>query len=191
MLDMGFIRDIKTIIASLPLERHSLFFSATFTPEIESIMNSFVKDYVKISVKTGETSQNVNQDVIRVKSHDEKIPKLEELLGSEEFKKVIIFVRTKRGVDKLDKHLYEKGFRVDSIHGNKSQPQRKKALENFKRDHANILVATDVAARGLDVPNITHVINYDMPDSYEDYVHRIGRTGRASQIGYALTFVEG
>lgn len=190
MLDMGFIQDVKLIISGLPEERHSMFFSATITPEIEKIMNSFVRDYVKVSVKTGDTAQNINQDIIRVKDKSEKVLKLEELLISSELKKVLIFVKTKYNVDKLDKHLYGKGFKVNCLHGNKSQYQRARALESFKKGEVNILVATDVAARGLDVPNVTHVINFDMPDTYEDYVHRIGRTGRASQIGNALTFVE-
>jgi ATP-dependent RNA helicase RhlE len=191
MLDMGFINDIKSIISQLPVARHSLFFSATMTPEVERVMNAFVKDFVKVSVKTGETSDNVYQDIIRVNNKDEKISKLEELLNTPDFVKTIIFVRTKHGADKLDKHLYDKGFRVNSLHGDKPQSKRKRALESFKSGSTNVLVATDVAARGLDVPNITHVINFDMPESYQDYVHRIGRTGRASNVGYALTFVEG
>lgn len=191
MLDMGFLPDIKSIISMLPEVRHSLFFSATLTNQVENIMKLFVQDYVKVSVKTGDTSDKVDQDVIHVESHEEKLIKLEEMLGAEEFAKVIVFVRTKAGVEKLDNHLYKKGFKVNSIHGNKSQPKRKRALESFKNGSASILIATDVAARGLDVPNVSHVINYDMPDTYEDYVHRIGRTGRASQTGKAFTFVEG
>jgi superfamily II DNA/RNA helicase len=160
-------------------------------PGVERVMSMFVKEYVSVSVKTGETADNINQDVIHVTNRDEKVLKLEELLLSDQLQKVIIFVRTKIGVEKLDDHLYRKGFKVDSLHGNKTQSKRKRALANFKNGSANILVATDVAARGLDVPNVTHVINFDMPDTYEDYIHRIGRTGRASQIGNALTFVEG
>jgi ATP-dependent RNA helicase RhlE len=191
MLDMGFINDIKLIISQLPEDRHSMFFSATMNPGVERVMSMFVKEYVSVSVKTGETADNINQDVIHVTNRDEKVLKLEELLLSDQLQKVIIFVRTKIGVEKLDDHLYRKGFKVDSLHGNKTQSKRKRALANFKNGSANILVATDVAARGLDVPNVTHVINFDMPDTYEDYIHRIGRTGRASQIGNALTFVEG
>lgn len=190
MLDMGFIHDIRFIISKLAEQRQSLFFSATITPEIEKLISIFAKNYVKVSVRTGETTDNVHQDVIRVKDHSEKISKLEELLSGEELKKAIIFVKTKYGVDKLDQILYKKGYRVDCIHGNKTQSRRKKALDAFKKGHNNILVATDVAARGIDVPDITHVINYDMPATYEDYVHRIGRTGRADKTGIALTFVE-
>ncbi len=190
MLDMGFIQDIRSIISELPQNRHSLFFSATLDRNIEDIMNSFVRDYVKISVKTGETSDNVNQDVIYVRNKDEKLGKLEEMLADEAFKKVIVFVRTKIGVEKLDSHLYRKGYKVESLHGNKTQNRRKRALDAFKRGHASILIATDVAARGLDVPNVTHVVNFDMPATYEDYTHRIGRTGRGNQIGQAYTFIE-
>jgi superfamily II DNA/RNA helicase len=191
MLDMGFVKDIKAIIAKLPEQRHSMFFSATMSQDVENVMNLITKDYIKVSVKTGDTSANINQDIIRVKNRDEKMAKLEELLATEDFKKVIIFVRTKHGVDKIDDELYKKGFKVDCIHGNKTQGSRRKALENFKTGRADILVATDVAARGLDIPNVSHVINFDMPETYEDYVHRIGRTGRASKLGHALTFVEG
>lgn len=190
MLDMGFVHDVKQIIAELPKERQSLFFSATMTSEVEGILNLFSKNYEKISVKTAESSENIHQDIIEVKSREEKDIKLTELLKDEKFPKVIIFARTKRGVKKLDENLIRQGFKVESLHGNKSQPQRKRALEAFKSNRANILVATDVAARGLDVKNVSLVINYDMPETYQDYVHRIGRTGRANQIGHALTFVE-
>lgn len=190
MLDMGFVHDVKEIISKLPANRQSLFFSATMTHEVENILDIFSKTYEKISVKTAESSDNIHQDIIEVRSGEEKYTKLAELLKDENFKKVIIFARTKRGVKKLDERLYEQGFKVESLHGNKTQPQRKRALDSFRNNRANILVATDVAARGLDVKNVSHVINYDMPETYQDYVHRIGRTGRASQIGNALTFVE-
>lgn len=190
MLDMGFVKDIKYIISKVPEHRQSLFFSATMPHEVESVLNLFSRNYVKVSVKTSETSENVHQNIIEVNSKEEKEAKLQELLKKPDFKKVIIFVRTKRGVQKLDNQLNSLGFNVDSLHGNKSQPQRKRALDSFKSHRSQILVATDVAARGLDVKDVSHVINYDMPETYEDYTHRIGRTGRASAIGYALTFVE-
>lgn len=190
MLDMGFVKDVKEIISHLPERRQSLFFSATMTNEVEGVLKIFSQNPTRISVKTSQTSDNVHQDIIEVHSKDEKEAKLLELLKTPEFKKTIIFMRTKRGVQKLDEKLYDLGFRVEALHGNKSQPQRKRALENFKFGKVNILVATDVAARGLDVSDVSHVINYDMPESYEDYTHRIGRTGRAGKVGFALTFVD-
>jgi len=190
MLDMGFINDIKFLIGFLQKERQSLFFSATMDPRIEAIIHLILKpDFVKVSVKTGETAQHVDQDIIRVGSREEKIEKLAELLKRDTFERVLVFVNMKWHVDKLEKILYARGFKVESIHGDKRQTQRSRAIENFKAGKANVLLATDVAARGLDISNITHVINFDVPNSYEDYVHRIGRTGRANKTGVALTFV--
>jgi superfamily II DNA or RNA helicase len=189
MLDMGFIDDIKYLIAEMEQKRQSLFFSATLSREIQTLMRQFLKDdHVTVSVKTGETSDNIDQDIVKV-SKDKKGEKLIELLGKPEFKKVLIFVNTKRGVDNLDEFLYETGFKVSSIHGDKTQYKRQQALFRFKKDQTSILIATDVAARGLDIPNVSHVINYDAPKNYEDYVHRIGRTGRGNNTGTALTFV--
>ncbi|KKR05782.1 MAG: DNA/RNA helicase, superfamily II [candidate division WS6 bacterium GW2011_GWF2_39_15] len=191
MLDMGFIDDIKYLIARLPKERQSLFFSATTEPKVEQIMKMILKpDFVKISVKTGDTAENVDQDVIRVRDNGEKFAKLTDLLKTPEFKKVLIFVNTKRGVDKLARDLRGLKFRVESIHGDKRQRERQRAIDNFKYEDADMLIATDVAARGLDISGISHVINYDQPMTYDDYVHRIGRTGRADKKGVALTFVE-
>ncbi|MCC7304194.1 DEAD/DEAH box helicase [bacterium] len=190
MLDMGFINDIKYLIGFLAQERQSLFFSATMDHKIEEIVNMILKkDRVRVSVKKGETASHVDQDVIRVGSKEEKLAKLEELLRKDTFEKVLVFINMKWHVDKLEKELRTKGFKVESIHGDKRQSQRSRAIENFKSGRANILLATDVAARGLDISNITHVINFDVPNSYEDYVHRIGRTGRANKTGTALTFV--
>lgn len=189
MLDMGFIKDIRYIISKLPQKRHSLFFSATISPEIKSVMNGFLRNPVSVSVKTRQTAENVNQDVIKVEPHT-KIEILHELLIKVEFRKVIIFSRTKRATDKLSKVLRERGFQVATIHGNKSQAQRKTALAAFKDNKVKILLATDVVARGIDIDDVSHVINYDMPGSHEDYIHRIGRTGRANKIGQALTFIE-
>lgn len=189
MVDMGFIQDIKYLISLLPPKRQSLFFSATVSPQVKQILQSFVVDPVTVSVKKQDTSDTINQDIVRVQNGAFKIDVLTELLKKEQFKKVIIFGRTKAGVEKLSVSLFKRGFKVASIHGDKPQFKRREALRLFKEGVVNILVATDVAARGIDVPNITHVINYDQPSSYEDYVHRIGRTGRANQIGHALTFV--
>ncbi|MDP3902315.1 MAG: DEAD/DEAH box helicase [bacterium] len=189
MLDMGFIADMREIVSKLPASRHTLFFSATVSGEIERIIKEFLKDPVTISVKTQETSQSVDQDVVRLKRGDNKIDVLEKLLANSEFDKVLIFGRTKLGVEKLAEALVKKGFKAESIHGDKNQFKRQKALELFKKSHAQVLVATDVAARGLDINGVSHVINYDLPETYEDYVHRIGRTGRAGKSGKALTFV--
>ena len=191
MLDMGFSVDIKFIIGHLPKERHTLFFSATFSREIETLATSMLKSPIKISVKSGDTSKNVEQDIVRVRNKDEKYKRLCELLAQKEFGKVLIFGKTKHGVEKLSQSLHRDGIKSASIHGNKSQPQRQRALKDFKDDRVQVLVATDVAARGLDIPNVTHVINYEVPQTYDDYVHRIGRTGRAGKHGTALTFVEG
>lgn len=189
MVDIGFIKDVKYLISLLPNNRQSLFFSATVSGEIQGIINSFSREPVIISVKTAETAQNVEQDVIFVTSKEEKLTKLNNLLHQEEFKKVIIFGRTKWTVERLARTLQDFGFQVESIHGNKTQNQRLRALSMFKQDRLQVLVATDIAARGLDIDNITHVINFDEPTNYTDYVHRIGRTGRANKTGKALTFV--
>lgn len=188
MLDMGFVRDVRLIISLLPKQRQSLFFSATMTDDVRKLMPIFLHDPVMISVKSQETAVNVDQDVIPLNGRG-KMEVLTELLHQPEFEKVIIFGRTKRGVEQVSRQLYSKGFQVVALHGNKNQNQRIRALEQFKRDQANILLATDVAARGLDIANVTHVINYDLPESYEDYVHRIGRTGRAGKTGIALSLV--
>lgn len=190
MLDMGFINDIRTIMAGMPSPRHTLFFSATLSPEIERLISEFLREPVHISVKTRETAQNVEQDVVRVERGQDKLEVLHELLNKSEFSKVLIFGRTKHGVERLSQTLVGRGFKAESIHGNKKQSHRQRALALFKDNHLQILVATDVAARGLDIADVSHVINYDLPASYEDYIHRIGRTGRANKRGKALTFVE-
>lgn len=188
MLDMGFINDIKYIINKLPAQRHSLFFSATMPTSIDSLMKGFLRNPISISVKTRQSAENVNQDVIHVGTQN-KIDLLHDLLIKPAFQKVIIFLRTKRLVDKLAKSLTERGFKVVLMHGDKSQAQRNKSLLLFKNDSVKILLATDVVARGIDIDDVTHVINYDLPQTYEDYIHRIGRTGRADKIGQAITFV--
>ncbi|MCL4361798.1 DEAD/DEAH box helicase [Candidatus Dependentiae bacterium] len=189
MLDMGFINDIKHIISKLPQKRHSLFFSATIPNTIKDVMDRFLQDPVSISVKTRQSAQNVNQDIVKIDSQN-KIDVLHDLLIKPEFKKVIIFSRTKRNAEKLSRTLKERGFQVSAIHGDKSQAQRKLALSLFKDNKVKILLATDVVARGIDIDDVSHVINYDMPQTYEDYIHRIGRTGRADKIGQALTFID-
>ncbi len=190
MVDIGFIHDIKYLISLLPKKRQSLFFSATVDGKTKEILQNFVTDPITVSVKTQETAGTIEQNVIRVSDRNQKLDTLHNLLAEDGFDKVLIFGRTKWGIEKLSKALIERGFRAASIHGNKSQGQRQRALEGFKNGQINILLATDVASRGLDIENVTHVINYDEPASYEDYVHRIGRTGRAGKRGIALTFVE-
>lgn len=189
MFDMGFFHDINYLISKLPGKRHSLFFSATISPAIKTIMERFLNNPISVSVKTRQTAENVNQDIIKVNGQN-KVDLLHDLLIKPGFSKVIIFVRTKRATDKLGKQLKERGFLVSVIHGDKTQEQRKKALSLFKNDHVKILLATDVVARGIDIDDVSHVINFDLPQSHEDYIHRIGRTGRANKIGQALTFVE-
>ena len=190
MLDMGFIVSMRYILGKMSAERHTLFFSATLSREIEMLIGEFLNDPVRVSVKKHETSKNVDQDIVRVAPGKTKYDHLAELLKDREFTKVLVFGRTKHGVEKLYKSLKQQGFAVESIHGNKTHGQRQRSLGLFKDERVQILVATDVAARGLDIPKVTHVINFDQPNSYEDYVHRIGRTGRAGQTGKALTFVD-
>jgi len=189
MLDMGFLNDMKYIISKLPQTRHSLFFSATLSPAIKQIMDGFLRNPISVSVKTRQTAENINQDIINVTALN-KVDVLHDLLIKPEFNKVIIFVRTKRATDRLARNLKERGFDVATIHGDKTQEQRKKALAVFKNNQVKILLATDVVARGIDIDDVSHVINYDLPQSHEDYIHRIGRTGRANKIGQALTFIE-
>ena len=189
MLDMGFINDMKFMMGKMPKERHTLFFSATMSREIESLIRAFLREPVSISVKTGDTAKNVEQDIVKTKGQN-KLDVLHNLLGGNEFKKVLVFGRTKHGVEKLSKLLAERGIKAESIHGNKNLSRRRRALDLFKKNHVQVLVATDVAARGLDIDDVSHVINFDLPATYDDYVHRIGRTGRAGKRGKALTFLD-
>ena len=189
MLDIGFRQDIRYLIAKLPVKRQSAFFSATMNRETEEIMRAFLTDPVQISVKKTETALNIQQDVVRIKPGESKVQVLQNLLRQPEFKRVIIFGRTKHGINALEKQLYQSGFGVSAIHGNKTQGARQRSLQEFKRGRVQALLATDIAARGIDIDDVTHVINYDEPQSYQDYVHRIGRTGRAGKVGKALTFI--
>lgn len=189
MLDMGFIHDMKEILSLLPKPRQTLLFSATLSPQIEQLTRQFQTNPVKVSVKTRETLEHVDQDIVHIAHQGQKIDVLHNLLIQPDFEKVLVFGETKHGVQELSNALNVRGHRSTAIHGNKNQNARQKALQQFKRNEVKILVATDVAARGLDIPHVTHVINYDVPASYDDYVHRIGRTGRAGNPGKALTFV--
>ncbi len=190
MVDVGFIKDIKYLISLLPRVRQSLFFSATVDGKTKEILQSFVTNPVTVSVKQQDTAENIEQDIVRLTGNRQKIDVLHDLLIQPEFNKVLIFGRTKWGMEKLSHALSERGFKVASIHGNKSQNQRQKALSEFKSNRLQVLIATDVASRGIDIEDVTHVINYDAPESYEDYIHRIGRTGRAGKRGVALTFID-
>ncbi len=189
MVDIGFIQDIKYFISLLPPVRQSLFFSATISGKVNEILQGFVRNPVTASVKQQEMVENIEQEIITLKPGESKIDRLHDLLAQDEFKKVLVFGRTKWGIQKLTNELVRRGFRAAAIHGNKNQNQRQKALNMFKNDEIQVLLATDVASRGLDIEDVTHVINYDMPASLEDYIHRIGRTGRANKKGVALTFV--
>lgn len=189
MLDMGFLPDMKAIIGAMPRERQTLFFSATITPEITGLTRDFLNDPVTVSVRTTETSEHVEQDVVNYKDKNHKIELLVNMLSNETYEKVLVFGETKFGVQRLSDHLDNLGIPSAAIHGNKNQSQRQRALKAFKDEKVRVLVATDVAARGLDIPNVTHVINFDTPQTYDDYIHRIGRTGRAGARGHAHTFI--
>ena len=189
MLDMGFRDDMKFILGKMPATRQTLFFSATMSPEIKKLTEEYLKNPEFVSVVTRDTSKNVDQNVIRAKGNDEKIEKLHEVLIKDGSDKVLIFREMKHSVDSLESELKKRGFKVGAIHGDKRNRERVRTLDQFKNNQINILIATDVAARGLDIPDVTHVINYDMPSTYDTYVHRIGRTGRGHKQGTALTFV--
>ena len=192
MLDMGFIADIRQLVSGMKKDRQTLFFSATLSSDIEKLIGEFLNDSpVRVSLKTRDTSKNVEQDVVRVPRGSDKFEILSEVLQRPEVTKALIFGRTKHGVEKLAHALVQKGFKAESIHGNKTHNNRQKALLRFRNDHSQVMVATDVAARGLDIPGVSHVINFDVPSTHEDYVHRIGRTGRGDARGIALTFIEG
>lgn len=191
MLDMGFVNDVTTILkAASQLDRQSFFFSATIDHRVQALIETFTTDPYTISLKASSASDNVHQDVIRYASSADRLEKLHDLLIQEDVAKTIIFDETQRGVERLNDALAARGFSVESIHGGKSQGQRQRALAKFKQNEITVLVATDVAARGIDVADITHVINFSVPKMFDDYIHRIGRTGRAGRVGYALTFIQ-
>lgn len=190
MLDMGFINDIKLLLSLVAKKRQTLLFSATFGKEIENLVGNFLVNPKKISIKTRETSKQIEQNIVRVSATEDKIEVLHGMLIKTHFEKVLIFTRTKHGADNLSKKLFQRGLKSEAIHGNKSQGKRQRALKLFKENSVSILIATDVAARGLDIPNVSHVINFDVPATFDDYIHRIGRTGRADKNGTALTFVD-
>ncbi|MEX2012826.1 MAG: DEAD/DEAH box helicase [Candidatus Levyibacteriota bacterium] len=189
MLDIGFMPDVKFIISRLSPNRQSFFFSATLPQSLAPLVQSFLKNPVTISVKSQETASGIDQEVIKIAGRA-KIEVLHDLLIKEGFEKVLVFGRTKWGMEKLSRSLTDRGFKVAAIHGNKNQNQRLRAIKMFKSNEIQVLLATDIASRGLDIEDVTHVINFDQPASYDDYVHRIGRTGRANKKGSAITFVD-
>ena len=188
MLDLGFIDDIKKITRLCPQEKQTLFFSATMPPKIERLANELLSEPEKISVSKGTSAaKTISQELYRV-AKPKKIELCLHLLRNNLAGNMIIFRRTKFGVDKLEETLLKNNFKVDTIHGDKTQTARTKALNKFKNNDVNILIATDVAARGIDIPDLDIVINFDIPNIPESYVHRIGRTGRAGKQGRALSF---
>jgi len=188
MLDMGFINDVRFLISFLPKIRQSLFFSATIEGRVRDVMAKFLTNPKIVSVKTTDVADNVDQTIVRLAGRN-KIDVLHDLLIKPGFDKVLVFGRTKWEMEKLAKTLVERGFKATAIHGNKSQGQRQRALNQFKTGAVKILLATDVAQRGLDIEAVSHVINFDLPETQEDYIHRIGRTGRADKTGIAISLV--
>jgi ATP-dependent RNA helicase RhlE len=190
MLDMGFIHDVRRIIAAVPRKRQTLFFSATMPAEIRSLADNILSNPVQVAVTPiASTVDTIQQSVFFVEKKD-KAALLEHLLGDRAIKRVLVFTRTKHGANKVVTQLERSRIQAEAIHGNKSQSARERALANFKNGNTRVLVATDIAARGLDVDDITHVINYDLPNEPETYVHRIGRTARAGASGVAYSFCD-
>jgi ATP-dependent RNA helicase RhlE len=190
MLDMGFIHDIKKVLKLLPPKRHNLFFSATMPPLIEKLANSILINPVRIEVTpVSSTAELIAQSVMYV-DRENKRPLLKHILQDDKLKRVIVFSRTKHGANKIVDYLEKGGIIAEAIHGNKSQTARQRALENFRSGQTRVLIATDIAARGIDIDDITHVINFDLPNESESYVHRIGRTARAGASGQAISFCD-
>ena len=190
MLDMGFIHDVKTVVAQLPQQRQTLLFSATMPDPVVKLAASILKDYERVEVAPQSTTvERIDQRVLFVERADKR-RLLAELLGDGSIRRTIVFARTKHGADRVAEHLKKAGVSADSIHGDKSQSARQKALDGFRAGEVRALVATDIAARGIDVDGVTHVINFDLPNEPESYVHRIGRTARAGSEGMALSFCD-
>mgnify|MGYP003593579924 FL=1 len=190
MLDMGFVHDVKKIISKIPAKRQTLFFSATMPKEIQGLADSILTNPEKVEVTpVSSTADTIQQWIYFVEKQNKKLL-LADLLLDKSIESVLVFTRTKHGADKVVKDLVKKGIKAEAIHGNKSQNARQRALGNFKDRTTRVLVATDIAARGIDVDELTHVINYEMPNIPETYVHRIGRTGRAGLSGTAFSFCE-
>jgi ATP-dependent RNA helicase RhlE len=191
MLDMGFIHDIRKVLALLPRERQNLLFSATFPDEIRALAAGFMRDPATVEVAPRNTPIELISQHVHSVERDRKRPLLAHLVKQGDWQQVLVFCRTKHGANRLAEQLERDGIGTAAIHGNKSQPQRMKALARFKAREIAVLVATDIAARGLDIESLPHVVNYDLPHVPEDYVHRIGRTGRAGESGQAVSLVCG
>ena len=190
MLDMGFIHDVKKVVAKLPPKRQTLFFSATMPPEIQKLANTILVNPEKVEVKpVSSTADTIEQAMYFVEKGDKK-KLLIHILQDRSIKSALVFARTKHGADKITKDLVKAGIKTEAIHGNKSQNARQKALTNFKNGQIRVLIATDIAARGIDIDELSHVINFELPNVPETYVHRIGRTGRAGASGIALSFCD-
>jgi ATP-dependent RNA helicase RhlE len=189
MLDMGFIDDMRTILGAMPKTKQGLFFSATFSPEIKRLCTDFLKDPITISIKSRDTASSVMQDVVRVSGDNDKVEALHEILNKPEYSKVLIFREMKRHVDGLADELTKRGFKALALHGDMHNRERERAVKSLATGKVQVVIATDVAARGLDINDISLVVNYDLPNNYDTYVHRIGRTGRGTKLGHALTFV--
>lgn len=191
MLDMGFIRDIRELISGMKQRKQTLLFSATKDPKQQTIINEIVKNPFIAEIHSGDqSSKNVEQDIIRVEEGQDKFKLLLDLLENPDFDRVILFTETKHLANRLAKKLNGAGVKSDQIHGNKSQNYRVNALEKFKNGTIRVLVATDVAARGIDISNVSLVVNYQLPKDFDTYIHRVGRTGRAGKTGMAYTFVD-
>ena len=191
MLDMGFAPDVKRITAAMPGREQTLLFSATIDKTQQMLIDTLLDQPVEVKVSTGEaTGDHIDQDIVRVTPGEDKFQVLRSMVDQEDFEKVLVFAETKHLVSKLCLKLQKSGIRAEQIHGNKSQSTRQKALDKFKKGAIQVLVATDVAARGLDITDVTHVINYQLPKTFDSYLHRIGRTGRAGKAGKAYTFVD-
>jgi ATP-dependent RNA helicase RhlE len=190
MLDMGFVNDVKRIVRGMQKRQHTMLFSATLDKTQEHLIQDLLHDPVTVKVTSGQqSSERIDQDIVRVGEGEDKLNILTALIEAEGDAKILLFEETKHGVNKLAKRLNKAGIATQEIHGNKSQNARQTALKAFKDGRVNVLVATDVAARGIDVDNVALVINYQMPLTYDTYIHRIGRSGRAGKSGRALTFV--
>ncbi len=191
MLDMGFLHDVKRIIGSMHKRKHTLLFSATLDKSQEKLIIDILHNHVTVKVSSGDaTGDHIDQDIIRLKEGEDKFEILHNMLSGPEYQKVLLFEETKHKANRLCGKLNKVGITADQIHGNKSQNARQRALNSFKQGKIRVLVATDVAARGIDVSDVTHVINYQVPMTFDSYIHRIGRTGRAGKTGKAFTFVE-
>lgn len=191
MLDMGFVHDVKCIIAKLPVKRQTLFFSATMPPEIKKLADILLTNPVKVEVTPASSTVEIIQQSVYFVGKQDKQSLLIQLLQDETIETLLVFTQMKYAANKLSNNLIKAGISAEAIHGNKSQSARQNALQNFKSRKTRVLVATDIAARGIDIDNLTHVLNYELPNVPETYVHRIGRTGRAGASGVAISFCDG